>query len=128
MWYVEYLLLNAELIQARAEIDADDFNDLLVLSKELDRLKEVGAVSEEQFTIIKLITLSGCIPQGLATKTFREVCKLLSLSLGGIYTDFGYVSYMVNKYHLTLEQEEKLRKFICSSSRHKILKQPFEDK
>ncbi len=109
------------------EFDSDSYNDLLIIESTINELCDNGQISESELLIIYLVgdgsSFSAIeskidLARVTITKIFTEVCDRISYTLGGIFTDDGYLDYMKNKYNLTDEQIDKAREYIKSKYRY----------
>ena len=127
-WIVETLLLDREKIRLIGNLNDDDYNNLLLLEKKIKELINKNIFSPLELDILGELyknrstkVIYGKL--GIADKTFyiyfKALCEKIAFSLGGYFTDEGYIRYMVSKYNLTEEQEDILRAFIKSKFRHK---------
>ena len=122
MYYVEHLLMNWEEIKNTGDIDSEEFNDLLILEVKLKQFRQSGKISEEDMDLIHLYQGKPVIKnRANASNNFKDVARRLALSLGGKFTDDGYLNYMQRRYHLDQVSVEKLRKVITSSWKHRIM-------
>jgi hypothetical protein len=137
MWYTEYLLLNRRDIKAKADIESDEFNDLLLVEKELNKLVKENIVTEEEFRILNLILDSGSLNElegsgnssnEKLSRIFTEVCDRLSFMLGDVFTNEGYANYLVEKYELSQWDVEVILEYMESKYRHSILRNKFKSK
>lgn len=136
MWYIEYLLKNREEIRLSNDLDSDLFNDLLIVEREIKRFLNSGLISDKELEILEVILNSRSLlsaqdkakyRRATMSKIFKGTCQKLSLSLGGIFTDEGYIQYMIDKYNLKDEEIKKLSAFIQSKYRQKIMKKSYRE-
>lgn len=59
--------------------------------------------------------------QALA-RQFYAICDRIAYSLGGEFTDEGYITYMQKKHKLTYAQVEKMKKYMKGRYRYKIMR------
>jgi len=130
-WYCQHLLMNSEILHAQPDFEDDEYNNLLVVESKVNFLVESGLIQKQELDVLNLLTsgkrfkdIEGVLNLNRVTisKVFREVCKKISFSLGGVFTDDGYVNYMVEKYKLTSEEASKLERYIQSNLKHKIIR------
>ena len=138
-WYVETLILNCEEIrsniykssgeQIEADLDDDDYNNLLILESKIKELKNKGFIADKEIDIIKAVstgrTLTSLekslgISREAISKIFYETCEKLSYLLGGQFTDEGYLNYMRTKYKLSEEEIENMEKYMRGIFKHRI--------
>ena len=130
-WYCQHLLMNSEILHAQPDFEDDEYNNLLVVESKVNFLVENGLIQKQELDVLNLLTsgkrfkdIEGILNLNRVTisKVFREVCKKISFSLGGVFTDDGYINYMVEKYKLNSDEAEKLEKYIQSNLKHKIIR------
>jgi hypothetical protein len=136
-WYIEYLLLHSDEIKATEDVDSDQFNDLLTVEKAIKTFVCKSLFADREYEVLILMMrfrsfnyvsdLTG-IERRIIVKTFRSVVYRLSVVLGGIFTDEGYLDYLKNKYKLTDTQIDKASKYMKSEFRHDILTKAYEEK
>ena len=121
-WYIKTLLLNAVRIRSKDDIDSDALNDLFIIEKKYSDLMKNGTITKYEDRIISTLKEYGNISTaskklGIGNLTVKlnleRVATKLSLALGNIFTDDGYIDYMRTKYNLTKEQVEKLKQAIA---------------
>jgi hypothetical protein len=130
-WILESLLNNRERIRETGDIDSDEFNDLLIVEKKIDELRQVGKLDDEDLAILfssissdyKVDERSESEKKVLYQKK-TKLCEKLAYYLGGYFTDDGYLDYMQKKYKLSDTQIENLRRFMQSKYRNKIMRKP----
>lgn len=133
-WYVEYLLLNRELIRAEGDTESNTFNDLLTVELELKKFITKGVITPTELNAVNLVLNSSSLyvaeidesTRETISKKFRAVGDRIGLSLGSNFTDEGYIEYMRKTYNLTGNQVETLRRYMTSHLRHKIVKEKFK--
>jgi hypothetical protein len=127
-WIVETFLLDREKIRSLGNLNDDDYNNLLLLEKRIKELTKKNVFSPLELDILEEIYNNKNIKTlyvrlGVSKKTFytcfKTVCEKIAFSLGGYFTDEGYIRYMSSKYNLTEDQEVILKAFIKSKYRHK---------
>lgn len=116
MWYVGYLLINEEDIHKTLDIESDEYNDLMAVK---EALKDVS-FKDNQLVNFNLY-LSGVIKKSTCN-AFNNVCEQIAEILGGVFTDEGYVQYMTDKYNLSTEQTHKLKEFMLSTYKYKLMR------
>lgn len=124
-WIIQSLLNNREHIKIEADLESDQFNDLIILEKAIEILQEKGLLSEEDIDIL-LGYGTEDTKQKKAERAKKRValCERVAYHMGGYFTDEGYLSYMQEKYALPDEQVEILRKYINSEYKHRIMRKP----
>lgn len=138
MWYVGYLLLNREEIRSglnlESDLDSDQYNDLLTVENKLEEFIQKGLISNDELNLLNLylnmnvsaISKELDLSRPTIQKAFNSICRKIGISLGGMFTDDGYISYMQEKYKLTDEQVETLQRFITSNIRFKLAKKIYK--
>lgn len=121
--------MDRETIRLTSDLDDDDYNNILILEKEIEKLICKGIFSPIELDIINGIMSGKHPPQlyyrmGISKATFykyfKNLCGKIAFSLGGYFTDDGYIKYFVSKYNLDENQENLLKGYIKSEFRHKI--------
>lgn len=131
-WITESLLNNREQIKSEADINSDEFNDLIAVEKAIFTLKSQGRLSYEDLIIL------GIMPDPITRKRTKNekqtiykkraaLCERVAYYLGGYFTDEGYLDYMSKKHNLDEEQVNKLRAYIKSEYKHKIMRKPLNN-
>ena len=130
-WIISNLINNRLRIHTKADIESDEFNDLILIEKAVSELKTKGLINEYESDLIENSTDKGFPMEFIKTsgkskyvlsKEYGKVCERLAYYLGGYFTDDGYLSYMQKKYDLDDEKMTLLRNFIKSEYRHKIIR------
>src|SRR5574339_259984 len=129
-WIIQSLLNDRERIKEECNVDDDDFNDLLLIEKAVDTLREKTLLSLEDLEVLKMRESSSppLVTKGekfTRQRKFSALCDRIAYYLGGYFTDDGYLDYMQIKYGLTSEQVNTLREFIKSEYKHKIMRKEF---
>ena len=143
-WYVEFLLRNRDQIRSNIyssytkdsfepaytlDLEDDDDNNLLLVEKQIKSLIKDKKVSSRELKILRLVFKGKNIvdmekEMGLSrltiSKAFSEVCAKIAYVLGGIFTNEGYIEYMVGKYNLDQAQIDKLIQFMQSNVKHTL--------
>lgn len=136
-WYVEVLLknrasvkdsiyTNIDIISDSYEIDFenDDYNNLLLLEKEIKKQAESGRLDPLENKILFYIFQSKTIAEitrllnvsrPTIVKTFEALCDRLAYVLGGVFTNEGYLDFLTKKHNLTETQIEKARNLMTST-------------
>jgi hypothetical protein len=134
-WIVQHLIMQTEEIKVNPDIESDDFNNLLIIEKKIDELYNKNLLSNSDLKLINCMASGKIfedaskilgISSALASKRFNDVCQKISFSLGGLFTDDGYLDYLKDSYNLTDEQIDKVIDYIHSKYRHKIIRRKHE--
>jgi len=120
-WFIERLLTNSEKIHS-GERDSDMHGYLLTLENKAKELVGKGLFTKDEILLLnelmygKTITQLGKEQNLSRVTTAMKIDALtdkLSMYLGGIYTDEGFLKYMQKTYKLTDKQvtllEEKIK-------------------
>jgi len=120
-WYVKSLILHSSDIRSIGELDSDSYISLLVLENKIKELVRRNLLSSKELEYIinisntKSITESSkllCVSRITLSKALNFACKKIAYYLGGDYTNPGYIDYIKSKYNLSIEEENKLLKFV----------------
>ncbi len=128
-WLVETLLLSRDQIRSSSALDSEDYLNLIIVEQKFKELFDLKNINTFESAIVNYV-LSGLsftklskilvIDGSTISKHFRAVCLKVSYSLGGEFTDEGYIQFMKDKYKLTSEHCEELKSYMESHLRHKI--------
>lgn len=155
-WYVELLILNRDeiresvlnelsgleaggilsnsVLSTNSALESDEFNDLLLVEREIDKFTNNNLISEKELEVMNLVMNSpsfnkaqfdGDYSRPTISKIFRDVCDRISFSLGGVFTNEGFLEHMRFKYHLTSEEVVLLEKYLLSKYRHRLMTKPY---
>lgn len=137
-WIVQSLLLDKYPIKERIykrdgisnsyslNFNSDEYNSLLLIERKMDDLLNSGAISEKGIEITELLSLGKTyayiadelkISKNSIKKKFRGVCDKIAFSLGGEFTDYGYIDYMIRKHNLKGKEIDKLVELITKRKR-----------
>lgn len=109
----------------------DDYNDLLIIEKKIKELYEKGLLDDEDLEIIEHVSdgkpmnevgLEVKKSKLILAKRFYAICNKIAYSLGGQFTDEGYLDYMQEKYNLAEEEIEVMRKHMLSRFKYTIMR------
>lgn len=130
-WYVQNLLKNRIEIKSKADLESDEYNDLIVMEKKIEDLFEAGIISKNEMLIIQYIQDGKPVSNSKKdfgknrislTKNFGKLCNKIAFYIGGTFTDDGYVDYMKTKYNLTDEQVEIMIDYMKSRYKNKLIR------
>jgi len=136
-WIVQRRLMDTEAIREVNDIDSDDYNDLLIIEKKIKEMRGQDFITNLEFKILTLIQsgyLFGDIEtiidvgRDTVSKIFKNVCERIAYSLGGEFTDEGFIKEVADRHRLTEEDTTILEEFMESNLRHKILRRPLGTK
>ncbi len=113
-------------------IESDEFNDLLVVEKAIEELKDMNLLSQRDLKVLER-EVGGYYnrkngKRKTQSKEFSNLCERIAYFIGGYFTDEGYISYLVKKYRLSQEQATVIRVYMKSKYKNKILRKGFEIK
>lgn len=125
-WIVQSLLNNREIIREEADIDSDEFNDLLVVEKAIKELIEQSRLSADDLAILGIQEddISSKLERHTLAKRKEQLCERIAYYLGDYFTDEGYLDEFAKKHRLSSEQVRSLWKYIHSNNKHKIIRKP----
>lgn len=145
-WIVQRILMDTSSIREENDIDSDRYNDLIIIEKKLNEMRNNNMLSPVEKDIISLIQrgyLFGDMESKLLlgrdtiSRMFKNVCERVAYSLGGEFTDEGFVKDVAERHNLSDDELIILERFMDSNLKHKILRRPlgttnekniFEDK
>ena len=122
-WFIERLLTNSVQIHSEGT-ESEMLGYLLTLEKKINELAKLGILTDEEIVILnemldnKTITQLSKENRQSRVTTANKLDALtdkISMYLGGIYTDEGYLDYMKRRYKLNDEQVEQLREKITGN-------------
>lgn len=102
-------VLNDNVVFNVINMENDEYTFLLQLETKINDLHKSGQLSNEEKEIIQLIAEGNSykevgeklnLGKNSVRKIFVSSCQKLAFSLGGLFTDEGYVEYMTKKYSL----------------------------
>lgn len=134
-WIVARLLMETPQIKAVHDFDADDYNNLLIIEKKIDDMLANHLFSKQEVNILNLIRegyLFGDIESQIGlgrdtvSKIYKNICERIAFSLGGEFTNEGFIKEVSRKNNLSPEEQEKLARFMDSNLKHKVLRRPTE--
>lgn len=110
-------------------IDSDQFNDLMLIDKAIKEMRAGGLLGDEELSCIDRMSDVNVskAERYQISKSFSEVCEKIAQFMGGYFTDDGYLDYMSNTYGLDEDQINKLRRYIKSVYKNKVMRKPFNE-
>lgn len=130
-WIIQSLLMDSNIIKEQASVDSDEFDDLVLVEKAIQSLSEMNRLSEDDLKVIAEFTgdassfpVTTSAQRRSLRKKFIDICNRIAYYLGGSFTDDGYLDYIQEKYGLEDSQVEKLRQYITSAYKHKLIRKP----
>jgi hypothetical protein len=135
-WIVQRLLMETPQIKEVHDFESDDYNNLLIIEKKVTQMVENELFSMQETEILSLIRegylfgdIESLIGLGRDTvsKIYKNICERIAFSLGGEFTNDGFIREVSKKNHLSKEEQEKLVRFMDSNLKHKVLRRPTND-
>ena len=127
-WIVQSLLNKRGELKEKADINNDDFNDLLVVERAIENLKSDGKLTEAEIDILNFPYMNGGRNEKYSfSKRYYAICQKIAEHLGGYFTDDGYLNYMKYKYKLSEAQIDTLKQYIKSKYKNKIMRKPLNE-
>lgn len=130
-WYCGSLIKESMYIKERGEIDSDEFNDLMSVETTIEKLYSLDILTEKELLIIQLFAL-GMLPfqmekklklnRRTIAKIFEEITNKIAYTLGGVFTDEGYIDFLSKKYNLNDNKIQLAQNYIDSRNRFKIIR------
>lgn len=130
-WIVEHLLKNRVSIRTESDIDSDEFNNLIVVERKIEDLRASDLLTDLDMLIIEAVgdgkplkELEEVIGRDKITisKSFVQVCERIGFSLGGYFTDDGFLSNLRDTYNLTPNQVSHIISHMKGKFKHKLMK------
>ena len=128
-WIVQSLLMDKNVIKEQGLLDSDELDDLILIEKKIKELYNNRLLSDEDIQIIDEFTgdnssfpVTTSAQRKSIRKKFSVICERIAFFLGGYFTDEGYLNYIQTKHKLSEVQTSKLRTYIKSAYRHKIIR------
>jgi hypothetical protein len=120
-------------IKETHNFESDDYNNLLIIEKKITGMMEKQMFSMQEVHILTLIRegyLFGDIESQIGlgrdtvSKIYKGICERIAFSLGGEFTNDGFIREVSKKNHLSPEEQAKLARFMESNLKHKVLRKP----
>jgi hypothetical protein len=134
-WLVETLLLSRHEILVEHDFESDEYNNLLLIEKKIEELVRIGTIDMFELAILNYVSqkksysmlqdLLGISRNNIANH-FKKICKRISYSLGGMFTDEGFIEYMRETHNLTNKEVERMRNHMTGKYRHAIRRKSHE--
>lgn len=130
-WIVQNLLRNRTSIKGKGDFESDEFLDLLMIEKTIEILHKGGLLTDYELSLIDFMSDGKPLKDAEVkfnrsrisiSKHFIKLCNKIAFYLGGYFTDDGYLEYMRRKYKLTDSDVSRLRRFIRSKYKNKIMR------
>lgn len=134
-WRIKTLLFNYVRIKTEQDIESDDFNDLIVLEKQIEKLYISKILSEEELKVLKAVAETGGVSPAAeklgksifyTTEVLNRTCIRIENIVGNEFMDSKYLENLKEKYFLSDEDIEKLRAHMNSKYKFKIKRKPNE--
>jgi hypothetical protein len=136
-WYIQLLTKNKIEIKSKADLESDEYNDLLVIEKKINDLYNAGIISEQEMLLLEYVedgkpmanSKEGFGKNRISlANDFENLCSKIAFYMGGYFTDDGYANYMCEKYNLTDEQVERMITYMKSKYKNKLLRKQKKNK
>jgi hypothetical protein len=127
-WRIKILLFNYIKIKTEQDIESDDFNDLLLLEKEIEKLYDAKVISSTELSILKEVArLGGTSPAAeklgrsitYITEMLNRTCAKIESTVGSAFLDSEYLAGVKEKYSLSDSDIIKLQEYMNSRYRFK---------
>lgn len=134
-WIVQRLLMDSPRIRETHDMDSDEYNDLLIIEKKINDMKKRSLITPVESTILSYIVQgyllddieNFCgISRETISKIFKSLCEKISYSIGGEFTDDGYIEEIAKRNRLTDQEQDILKNFMSSKLRHKVMRRPLK--
>ena len=99
-------------------VENDEYNFLLQVEDKIKEMYKDKKISPIELKVLQLLSIGNTYKEvgkelNFAVKKVRKIfnstCSKIAFALGGVFTDEGYVEYMMEKHNLT---EDKVSKMI----------------
>jgi len=116
-------------IRRKPDFESDEYNNLLIVEAKITELVKSGRIDYFELAILEFVSTNKTyteledvlrIDRNTISKYFRSICDRISFSLGGVFTDEGYLQYVKESNNLTDEDVDKMREHMNSKYRHTI--------
>jgi hypothetical protein len=123
-------------IKSVHDFESDDYNNLLVIEKKIQDMCANNLLTPHEVEIINLIRdgylfsdIEPILKIGRETisKIYKNVCDRIAFSLGGEFTDDGFIQEVSERNNLSPREQQKLVQFMNSNLKHKILRRPTQE-
>lgn len=118
--------LNENMICTSMNVENDEFIFLREMEEKIKELVDSGQISELEYKVIVMLSEGNSykevseklkISRKTARNIFNSSCDKIAFSLGGFFTDEGYIEYMSEKYSLSDQQVEEIMRIFESNRR-----------
>jgi hypothetical protein len=126
VYYIEYLLFNRLAIKLKEDLEAEDLNDLIILEKKIMELLNNDFISNEDLDLLdKIINAKSIYILAKEMNTdyrtlqsfLNSITTKLSMCLGSVFTDEGYLEKICSNNNLTHDEIQKVREYISKPYR-----------
>lgn len=130
-WIVQHLLKNKVQIRTLSDPSSDEYNDLLVLESKIAELRRKKLLTERDLSIIEAVSdgspLSALedsvgVTRLTIARSFENICERLAYTLGGYFTDDGFLENLRKEYKLSNEDLEKVKNQMFGRFKHKLIR------
>lgn len=117
-------------------LESDEFNDLLLVEKTIVELYRDGIITGDDIKLIEYVGMGLYFPDvakkigtGISSDTvadrFTKICTLTGYKLNNIFSDDEVCKLLKEKHNLSIEQVGKLKKYMKSKLKNKIVKKGY---
>jgi hypothetical protein len=113
------------------DVDSDEYNNLIVLESKIGQLKDNNLLSEYDVYLIKLLADGRTLKELedelgktrlTISRDFIKLCNRIAYSLGGYFTEDGFIDNMKENYKLTEDEIERVKEFMRGRFKHKLIR------
>jgi hypothetical protein len=114
-WRVTNLIRDSILLHDQADLESEDYNDLLLIEKEIKLMRQKKLFSAFEDKILNMLLESKSLNQiALACDTTATlisskigfITDRISYCMGNEFTDAGYIENLAERYNLTPQEVE----------------------
>lgn len=130
-WIVQTLLRDSQKLRTPSYLNTDSYYDLLTVEKKIKELLENNEIAEKDILVLHYITegmslteIKKAVGKSDVSRQFNRLCTQIATSIGGEFTDEGYLEMIQNKYHLSDRQISIVENYTKSKSKHRLVRNP----
>lgn len=106
----ELMYADVKSICFEIDFESDEYNFLLQIDTKIRDLHELGQLTPTEWCIIEKLSEGNSykevgeylnVGKNSVRKIFNSTCSKLAFALGGVFTNEGYVEYMIDKHNLS---------------------------
>lgn len=130
-WIIQSLLRSSVELKSLSDINSDEFNDLMIIEKKINHLREDGLISGEEMSLLKYIEDGKPLVNSKEefgknrlslAKDIEALCNKIAFYVGGYFTNDGYIHYMRNKYKLSNEETHRMIEYMKGKYKNKLIR------